>query len=89
MNRDPRRAAIAATPVTTGLVAIHTASAHTTPRRIVNGWLPYWTMSESLNPPLRWQLRVLLHLEYGGHLCGPRHQPERHGYSATLKLYVS
>jgi spore germination protein YaaH len=33
----------------TGLVVIHTASADSAPRRIVNGWLPYWTMSSSLN----------------------------------------
>lgn len=53
MNRALLRAAIggaiAATLVTTGLVAIQSASADTAPRRIVNGWLPYWTMSSSLN----------------------------------------
>lgn len=52
MNRAHVRAAIggvlAATLVTTGLVAIRSAAADTAPRRIVNGWLPYWTMSSSL-----------------------------------------
>jgi spore germination protein YaaH len=33
----------------TGLVVINSASADTAPRRIVNGWLPYWSMSSSLN----------------------------------------
>jgi spore germination protein len=53
VNRSHLRAAIggalAATLVITGLVAIHTASADTAPRRIVNGWLPYWSMPSSLN----------------------------------------
>jgi spore germination protein len=31
-----------------GLVAIPSASADTAPRRIVNGWLPYWSMAASL-----------------------------------------
>jgi len=30
-------------------VSIFAASADTAPRRIVNGWLPYWSMSSSLN----------------------------------------
>jgi len=30
-------------------VSIFSASADTAPRRIVNGWLPYWSMSSSLN----------------------------------------
>src|SRR4029450_9068757 len=32
-----------------GLVATQSASADTAPRRIVNGWLPYWSMSASLD----------------------------------------
>ena len=53
MNRAVLRAAIAATLTAalaiTGLVATQSASADTAPRRIVNGWLPYWSMSASLN----------------------------------------
>jgi len=43
------RCALAGTLVATGFVAITSASADTAPRRIVNGWLPYWSMSGSLN----------------------------------------
>lgn len=53
MNRAPLRAALAAavalSVAVTGLVAIHSAAADTAPRRIVNGWLPYWSMPRSLN----------------------------------------
>ncbi len=42
-------AAVATTLVITGLIVIRSASADTPPRRIVNGWLPYWTMAQSLN----------------------------------------
>ena len=41
--------ALAVSLATTGLVAIHSASADTAPRRIVNGWLPHWSMPSSLN----------------------------------------
>jgi spore germination protein len=53
MNRRVVRAAIvgavAVSLAITGLVAVQSASADTAPRRIVNGWLPYWSMSASLN----------------------------------------
>jgi len=42
-------AALAMVLLVTGLIVIRSASADTPPRRIVNGWLPYWTMSQSLN----------------------------------------
>ena len=52
MSRARVRAAIAGvlavSLAVTGLVAVHSASADTAPRRIVNGWLPYWSMSRSL-----------------------------------------
>lgn len=35
-------------PVGIGLAMLPTATADTAPRRIVSGWLPYWTMSASL-----------------------------------------
>ena len=34
--------------VIAGLVAVEPAAADTAPRRIVNGWLPYWSMPASL-----------------------------------------
>ena len=53
MNRAVLRAAIAAVLAAalaiTGLVATQSASADTAPRRIVNGWLPYWSMPASLS----------------------------------------
>jgi len=42
-------AAVTAALVITGFIVIRSASADTPPRRIVNGWLPYWTMTQSLN----------------------------------------
>jgi hypothetical protein len=42
-----------ATLLVTGLIVIRSASADTPPRRIVNGWLPYWTMTQSLNSTAR------------------------------------
>jgi spore germination protein len=53
MRRAPLRAviggALAVSLVTVGVVAIRSASADTAPRRIVNGWLPYWSMSDSMS----------------------------------------
>jgi spore germination protein len=53
MNRAVVRAAIAViltgSLAIAGLVATQSASADTAPRRIVNGWLPHWSMSASLN----------------------------------------
>jgi len=40
--------AIAVALGVTGFVATQSANADTAPRRIVNGWLPYWSMSSSL-----------------------------------------
>ncbi|HEU4422743.1 MAG TPA: glycosyl hydrolase family 18 protein [Pilimelia sp.] len=41
--------ALAAWLIAAGLVAVESVSADTAPRRIVNGWLPYWSTTESLN----------------------------------------
>ena len=53
MNRRIVRAAVAGVAAVslaiTGLVAVGSASADTPPRRIVNGWLPYYSMPASLN----------------------------------------
>jgi spore germination protein YaaH len=48
VNRNLVRVAVALCLATTPLVAIRPAEADSAPRRIVNGWLPYWSMPASL-----------------------------------------
>jgi len=45
--------AFVASLVTASVVAVNSAFADSPPRRIVNGWLPYWSMSNSLNSVTR------------------------------------
>jgi spore germination protein YaaH len=53
MLRAPLRAviggALTVSLVAAGVVALRSASAETAPRRIVNGWLPYWSMPASMS----------------------------------------